>query len=152
MAQGDRTVTPTLMGRWQTRLATFLTLGLLVSLLFVPFLGIGALVVILYLVVLGLLWDVLWIALQRFRWDRDWPTVFQWGAAIVEGLFFFVLAGLVRLPGLNGQPPGLAFAIQYLLVFLVIFCWLQGPMRALFPFWRYHGGRIAPAISAGQRR
>jgi hypothetical protein len=110
-------------------------------------------VALLYLLVFGLLWDVVYIALQEYRWDRDWPPLFSWAAAIWEAVFLFVLALVFDLPGLptTGLPP-LLFAIHYLAVWSLIFLWTQGPMRALFPFWRFHGGRIVPGVTAAQRR
>ncbi len=146
-------MTPTLAGRWQTRLATFATLGVLVSLLFVPFLGATPFIVLFWVALLGLVWDVVWILVQRLRWDRDWPPAFQWASAYIEAAFLFLVVGVFGLPGLErGSLPLFGFLVHYSVVFLAIFAWVQGPMRALFPFWRFHGGRIVPDVASGQRR
>ncbi len=146
-------MTPTLVGRWQTRIATLATLGLLVTLVLSLLLGTGVFLVLIYVALFGLAWDVLWIGLQKFRWDRDWPIAFQWLTAAIEGAFVFLVVALFGLTGIPQGGLGLgAFLIHYTLVFLVIFLWVQGPMRALFPFWRFHGGRIVPVVSSGQRR
>ncbi|MDQ3937199.1 MAG: hypothetical protein M3253_00800 [Chloroflexota bacterium] len=147
-------MTPTLAGRWQTRIVLLATIGLLITLIFTIITQSAVfLFVLLYIALFGLVWDVVYIVLQRFRWDRDWPPIFAWLAALWEGAFIFVLAAVVALPGLppGGLPP-LAFMLHYGLVWTVIFLWMQGPMRALFPFWRFHGGRIVPGVSAGQQR
>jgi hypothetical protein len=147
-------VTPTLAGRWQTRIALFATLGLLITLIFVVLTGRTVfLFALLYLALFGLAWDLIYTILQRFRWDRDWPPIFAWLAAVWEGVFLFALAAVVALPGIDpGGLPLVPFVLHYGLVWITIFLWTQGPMRALFPFWRFHGGRIVPAVSAGQRR
>ena len=50
------------------------------------------------------------------------------------------------LPGFPRDLPLPVFVAQYGLVWLVVFLWTQGPMRALFPFWRFHGGTIIPRV------
>lgn len=147
-------MTPTLAGRWQTRLALFATLGLLITLIFVIATGsVVFLAALFYLAVFGLVWDVLYILLQQLRWDRDWPPVFAWLAALWEAVFLFALSAVISLPGIGpGGLPLLPFVIHYLSVWTAIFLWTQGPMRALFPFWRFHGGRIVPSVAADQHR
>jgi hypothetical protein len=106
-----------------------------------------------YVALFGLAWDVLYIVLQRFRWDRDWPAAFQVLNGVIEGVFLYLLIATVGLPGIaTGSVPLWLFALQYGLVWLVTFLWAQGPMRALFPFWRFHGGRVVPAVSSAERR
>jgi hypothetical protein len=95
---------------------------------------------------------VLYTFLQAFRWERDWPAAFAVLAAIVEGVVVFLLATRVGLPGVPKDLPAGFFAAQYGLVWVVTFLFAQGPMRALFPFWRFHGGRIWPGVSSSQRR
>jgi hypothetical protein len=94
--------------------------------------------------VAGFAWDVAWILVQRLRWDRDWPPAFQWAAAIVEGAFTWLLLSNGVLPFIPAaeSPPGRVFVLHYGLIFLVTFCFVQGPMRALYPRWRYYGGRL----------
>ncbi len=136
-------MTPTLIGRWQTRLVMILTLGVIVTAAFAatrdgpffPTLG--------YVLGFGLVWDILYILVQKLRWDRDWPAVFQVANGIVEGLLIFWLIASIGLPGIpRGSVGPATFAAHYGLVWLTIFVWVQGPMRVFFPRWRFHGGRF----------
>jgi hypothetical protein len=137
-------MTPTLIGRWQTRAAMLATLGLLVTLVFLSMYRDRVfLAVLAYVFVFGVIWDVIWILLQKFRWDRDWPAAFQVGSAAIEGVWLYAVISLVGLPFvLRNSVPLSVFLEQYGLVWLVTFIWVQGPMRTLFPRWRYNGGRI----------
>jgi uncharacterized membrane protein YozB (DUF420 family) len=153
LGPGESAMTPTLVGRWQTRLALLATLGLLITVVFV-LLGRDDvfLRVLLYVAVFGVAWDVLYIALQRLRWDRDWPAAFQVLNGLTEGAFIFVLATVIGLPGLPRDIPLALFAVHYGLVWLAVFLWTQGPMRAIFPFWRFHGGTIRPRVPSDRSR
>lgn len=141
-------MTPTLVGRWQTRIAMLGTLGLLVTAIFaMAYASPIFFWVLLWVLVFGLVWDVVFILIQALRWDRDWPAAFQIGSAIVEGAFVYGVASVWGLPGVpQGLVPLGIFVAHYGTVWLVTFIWVQGPMRALFPFWRFHGGRIVPAV------
>ena len=141
-------MTPTLRGRWQTRIATLGTLGAIVTAIFAA--GFydeyspGAFFAVLgYVIGFGVVWDVLYIALQRLRWDRDWPAAFQVLNGVTEGVFLYSIVSLGGLPGLEvGSIPLWLFVLHYGLVWLIVFIWVQGPMRALLPRWRFNGGRI----------
>lgn len=139
-------MTPTLIGRWQTRTFLLATIGIFISFLFsqgyignAP--GTVYFWVVLYVWGFGVVWDILYHRLQQYLWDHDWPGVFQFAAAIVEGLF---LAGVIRWIGL----PGTADAAQHLdrffwhysLVWLAIYISSWVLMRLLFPRWRFRGG------------
>ena len=137
-------MTPTLFGRWQTRFAMLATLGLLVTVIFALILRDARVFAVLVDVfIFGVVWDLLWIGLQQFRWDRDWPAAFQIATAIIEGIWLYAVIALVGLPFIGSGSIGAGvFAAQYGLVWLVTFIWVQGPMRSLFPRWRYNGGRL----------
>lgn len=141
-------MTPTLMGRWQTRTVMFATLGLLVTLVFVLLYRTPVFLYVLgYIYVFGLIWDIIYIGLQRFRWDRDWPAAFQVLNGFTEGALVYLLIWFVGLPGIPQASVNLlAFILHYGLVWLLIFLWVQGPMRTIFPFWRFHGGQIWPRV------
>lgn len=147
-----------MLGRWQTRAAMLLTWGILISFIFAlshnpegrndgepGSLNEDFFIVLFSVLVLGFAWDVCWILLQKLRWDRDWPAAFQWATAIVEGILVWVLLANGALPFIPGEeaPSGMVFFFHYGLIFLVTYVFVQGPMRALFPRWRFHGGRIA---------
>jgi hypothetical protein len=138
-------MTMTLYGRWQTRLLLLWTAGLLLTLLFgLAYGDTGTpLALLLYVTLLGLGWDMLYHYLQGFRWEGDWPPLFQLIGGLAEGL---LLWALVRtLPGgLPGVSPALTagqFAAHYLTVLLVTLALMLGPIKLLFPRWRYHGGQ-----------
>jgi hypothetical protein len=137
-------MTPTLNGRWQTRIVTLATLGLLVTALFAwGYDDSTFFKVLFYVGLFGIVWDVIFIALQQLRWDRDWPPVFQVASGVGEGVLVYLLIDNLGLPGIDeGIVPLDRFIAHYGLVWLAIFIWVQGPMRAIFPFWRFHGGRI----------
>lgn len=139
-------MTPTLLGRWQTRLLLLATVGLLISLPF--FLGrIGGksgpvfFFVLGYVLVFGLGWDLVYNYLQKFRWDSDWPAFFQLLAGVWEGCFLGVLFSVLELPGVPHQEFSLGvFCLHYSFVWLGVFVVSQSLMRILFPRWRFKGG------------
>jgi hypothetical protein len=119
------------------------TFGVVISLIFLaadqgkPFFAILG-----YVWLWGLAWDVVYILLQKLRWDRDWPTCFQIGNAFTEGAFIYILLSTVGLPGVKGSVPLALFISQYGLIWLTTFLWVQGPMRLVSLWWRFHGGRF----------
>jgi hypothetical protein len=145
-------VTPTLVGRWQTRLALLSTIGLAISAVFAVAFGSAVFyIVLVYVAVLGLAWDALYTALQSFRWERDWPPVFAVIFAVIEGLAIYLLATQIGVLGLPADLSLGLFCAHYGSVWVATYLFAQGPMRALFPWWRFHGGRIWPVVAAGQR-
>lgn len=131
-------MTPTLFGRWQTRFFLLSTVGLSISLLvglitrsFLP------LQALLYVLVAGSVLDILYRCIQSFRWDLDWPTSFQVMAGVLEGLLVWVLLTVV-------SSQMIAFPVflgQYGSIWLISFVLTQGPLRILWPKWRYDGGQ-----------
>ncbi len=140
-------MTPTLAGRWQTRLLLLGTAGVVITLLFgwifsdfrTP------LALLFYALVLGFGWDALYHLLQGFRWDGDWPPLFQLIGCLVEGVFLWILAtgGFLRdgLPGISPYVSAARFAVHYAVVWTVTFALLQGPLKVIFPRWRFRGGQ-----------
>lgn len=144
-------MTPTLFGRWQTRLFLFATVGVLITLPF--YLGvIGPDLIdgersiyyriLGYMALFGCCWDILYNYLQKFRWDRDWPGALQLVAGIWEAVFVACGVKLLGLPGISKELPLVWFAIHYSLVWLSIYTASQALMRILFPRWRFRGGQI----------
>ena len=98
-------MTPTLVGRWQTRLAMFGVFGSLISLIYAVSyqpdesgFNEGFFVILGFVTGIGLAWDFGFILLQRLRWDRDWPAVFQVLAGIGEGALIWALLEGTGLP------------------------------------------------------
>ncbi|MFK0731492.1 MAG: hypothetical protein ACFKPT_18630 [Gloeotrichia echinulata GP01] len=141
-------MTPTLLGRWQTRLLLLATVGVLVSLPFatgliasnpnsVYFWILG------YVAIFGLGWDFVYDKLQKYRWDRDWPAAFQLGAGIWELIFVFCgvkIFGFLPIPLPKDLLPPQVFLLHYSLVWLAVFITSQSLMRIIFPRWRFRGG------------
>jgi hypothetical protein len=140
-------MTPTLLGRWQTRLLLLGTAGLVVTLIFGRIFGDATtpLALLGYVLAIGFGWDVLYQYLQSFRWDRDWPPAFQLAAGIFEGLALWGIAQYSfriwgGLPGVAASLTAAQFVAHYATVWLVVFLGTQGPLRVIFPRWRYRGG------------
>ncbi len=110
-------MTPTLLGRWHTRLILFLFVGLPVTFLYAWYLSAWSFsneysvawpfssvwlrlppielsifqdpfMFLIGLTILGLVLDVAYIQIQRFGWDNDWPFAYQFFFSWVE--FFIV--------------------------------------------------------------
>lgn len=148
-------MTPTLLGRWQIRIFLLATVGLLISLL--VGLSIGGkyqipLLALLYILLFGLVWDVLYQLITSYRWDRDWPTSFQVAAGIIEGALVWGLILTKKLPGIAEPPSFIVFLIQYAVIWLSIFVLTQGPLRIFWLKWRYQGGQwfVSRKAQAGQ--
>ncbi len=139
-------MTPTLFGRWQTRLLLLATVGVLVS---VPFaLGlVGSprepvyFFIVAYVAIFGLIWDVVYDQLQKYRWDRDWPAAYQLLAGVWEMVFVFCGVKLIGLPAVSKELPIIWFLVHYSVVWLAVFITSQSLMRIIFPRWRFHGGQ-----------
>lgn len=140
-------MTPTLIGRWQTRLLLLGTLGVLIT---IPFSLINGdaiyFQVLLCITVLGCIWDIVYNLLQQLRWDRDWSALTQLAAGIWEAFFFyipfkFLFGNILKLPWLSVEIPLEKFLLHYVCIWLVVFTASQTIMRVVFPRWRFHGGK-----------
>ncbi|HLP91223.1 MAG TPA: hypothetical protein VK184_21915 [Nostocaceae cyanobacterium] len=142
-------MTPTLFGRWQTRLFLLATVGVIISLPFATGL-IGSspspvyFFILAYVAGFGLVWDVLYDYLQKFRWDRDWPATHQLGAGIWE--FFIILCGVkifgfLPLPIPKEELSAELVLLHYTIVWIAIFTASQSLMRIIFPRSRFRGGQ-----------
>ncbi len=137
---------PTLLGRWQTRIFLLLTIGCFVTLPFVFSKGIFEpnftyFLVLFYVCLFGLIWDILYDFLQKFFWDRDWPGVLQLLAGIFEAIVLVLLIKFLGLPHLNADDFQLdSFIKHYSIVWLSVYFSSWTLMRLLFPQWRFRGG------------
>ncbi len=134
-------MTPTLLGRWQTRTLLLLTIGFVLTLPFVFFLGLTPLLNLALVLVLGHGWDIVYNALQKARWDRDWPPAYQLFAGVWEGIATFVVGYLLSRAFPIFATPVLVFVVHYGLVWTATFLASQSVMRVIFPLWRYRGGQ-----------
>ena len=142
---------PTLNGRIQTRIFLLAVVGGLITLIIVPFLPGSAplgdkyqdgFLVLLSVAVVGVLWELAYHLLMQWRWEKDWPTLFGLAEGIPEGVLIWILLSAGAIPGIAGSVGGVAFLIQFILVWLGVWLVANGPMRVPFIRWRFHGGRI----------
>lgn len=135
-------MTPTLFGRWQTRTLLLLTEGMFITFFFGLFNGIltgtffgfiGPFIILFFVLITGFGWDALYAVLQKLRWDRDWPPAFSFAAGIVEFVPALIVAFLLGAPVLG--------IFHYWFVWWFTFWTTLGPMRVLFPRWRFKGGQ-----------
>jgi len=144
---------PTLNGRIQTRIFAVLVIGGVWTLIISPFLpGIsGAALgdvyevtfsILLTVLVLGIGWEFVYHAAQQLRWEKDWPTLFGLLNGINEGLLLWVVLEAGLVPNADPAPPGRTWLFHFVTTWLVIWLWLNGPMKVVFHRWRVRGGRI----------
>jgi hypothetical protein len=142
-------MTPTLFGRWQTRLFLLATVGAIVTLPFaLGIIGPGANAVFFwilgYVAIFGLAWDFIYQRIQNFRWDSDWPGALQVLAAIWE--FVFVVCATKIFGFLPILLPKEELSLEWLfvhywLVWIGVYLASQTIMRIIFIRWRFKGGQ-----------
>jgi hypothetical protein len=143
-------VLPTLNGRIQTRIFLLAVVGSIWTLIITPILPIDAplgdaykttFTILGLTAVLGIVWELIYHAIQQFRWEKDWPTIFGLLTAIPEGLLvWFIVAG-GAIPWIDSIP-GWAFVIDFGTTWLLVWLVANGPMRVPFIHWRINGGRL----------
>lgn len=142
-------MTPTFAGRIHTRLVLLATVGVVWTLLIVPFLpgpagplyGVAFRALALTALFGIVLWEPLYHFLQQFRWEKDWPAVLGLASGLPEGLL--VLAVLRGGP-LEFAPPSatVAFWLHFATTWTVVWFTAHGPLRVVALRWRYRGGRL----------
>lgn len=139
---------PTLNGRIQTRIFMLVVFGGIITLLITPVLPGDpdyrtTYTILATVLVLGIVWEVIYHGLMQWRWEKDWPTLFGLLNAINEGVLVWVLLKLDLVPGIEGDKvPFSAFVIMFLVIWLFIWVWTNGPMRIFNLRWRFFGGRL----------
>jgi len=138
---------PTLNGRIQTRIFMLATWGALITLVLTPILPGDpdyktTYIILATVAVLGVIWELIYHGIQQFRWEKDWPTLFGFITCINEGALVWILLKAEVVPGIDGVPKFSAFLIDFLVIWMVIWLWVNGPMRVPFIRWRFFGGRI----------
>lgn len=137
-------MTPTLIGRVQTRIFLMLFIALPWTLLITPLLpgtGDASLSSVyrmslrawfLVLVIGCVVWEPIYHGLQQFRWEKDWPTMFALLVGVAEGIVVWLLLDV------RWYTFVILFASTWLLVWLTAI----GPIKILMIRWRFRGGRI----------
>lgn len=159
---------PTLAGRIQSRLFFLATIGAFFTFVMASILPASvsyrgqtesvpqhlkyqdAFVVLFWVAVLGVLWELLYHLLMQWRWEKDWPTFFGLVTFVNEGLLVYLLVRKGTLPGIAGRGNGLGlvlvpfwfFWVDFLVVWLAVWVWANGPMRVINIHWRFVGGRV----------
>ena len=153
-------MTPTFIGRIQTRIFALIVIGvpatLLITLVIPATLATGksrgaalgglyaitftALAIV--LIVGVVVWEPIYHSLQQFRWEKDWPTLFGLITGINEGILNYVLLKAIGPTPSGVQVGAGGFAVDFAFVWLSAFVFLNGPMRVPFIRWRFRGGRV----------
>jgi hypothetical protein len=134
-------MTPTLLGRWQTRFLLLSTVGIIITIVFYfkepsP----NYFFILLYVLLFGIGWDLVYDHLQKLRWDHDFPATLQLLAGIWEGLFIIVLANFLKFLPLPQSFNLSNFLWHYSTVWIAVFTTSQTLMRVIFLRWRFRGG------------
>lgn len=144
-------MTPTFIGRIQTRLFLLLVVGLPWTIVATPFLprhlGVGSIgglyattLTAWFLVgVLGcVLWEPLYHLGQQFRWEKDWPSLFALVTVIPEAVLLWWV-----LPAYDNSPAsGWTFVFHITSTWVLMWLAVIGPIRVVFIRYRFRGGRI----------
>lgn len=149
-------MTPTLWGRLQTRIFLAITVGAVWTGLIVPVLPVpaGLATASAYRIALealglmtaaGLFWELLYHLFQQARWDKDWPSLFMLVTVVNEAVpLWLLLHALHVIAGGDGwSSPALPFYASYVATtWVVIWLFVQGPIRVAHVRWRFEGGQV----------
>ena len=138
---------PTLNGRIQTRIFMLATWGVLITLVLTPILPGDpdyrtTFLILLAVTVLGVIWELIYHAVMQFRWEKDWPTLLGLVTCVNEGALVWILLKAEAVPGIEGVPKFSAIFNDFMVIWIVIWLWVNGPMRVPLIRWRFFGGRI----------
>ena len=147
-------MTPTLLGRWQTRLLLFVIVGIPVTWWWTEVLatrdGGRSLVpagIIVTILLVGLALDWVYVRLHKRHWDHDWPFAYQLASMIFEFIVVLVLIHFGLVPWL---PSGILYFPQavwdatrhFAAVLVPAFLLLLGPLQTFLVRWRFKGGEL----------
>jgi hypothetical protein len=158
-------MTPTLMGRFQTRIFLAATVGVLWTAAITPalprpagmssafayhvtFKALGL------MTLLGLGWEVVYHVIQQSRWDKDWPSVFALLVVVPEAIpLWYVTHILDVIPGTTrlSSPIIPLYVIHISTTWVLTWLFMQGPLRVLHLRWRFEGGKVL-ALAPGRWR
>ncbi|MEZ5852663.1 MAG: hypothetical protein R3D68_18680 [Hyphomicrobiaceae bacterium] len=151
---------PTLLGRWHTRLLLYVFIGLPVTFLYAMYLSAWQwpppftqsvfyypFLFITLILVLGLVLDVLYIQIQRFNWDQDWPFAYQAFFMVLEFFIVFYLMDYGILDYVyplfpDGYIPFSTAAWHFGFVFVLSFLAILGIFQIFLVRWRFKGGEL----------
>jgi hypothetical protein len=109
-------------------------------------------VALLWVAILGVVWECVYHFVMQWRWEKDWPTFFGLVTFLNEGILVYLLADNGVLPGFSGRQalsdanigvvPFWFFWPLFVVVWLAVWLWVNGPMRVFNIHWRFFGGRL----------
>lgn len=141
-------MTPTLLGRIQTRLFLLATVGVVWTLVVTPALpgveDVGAAYRVTFLALaivafVGIVWEFVYHGLQQFRWEKDWPTLYGLVTGFNEGVTTWLV--LIAIVG-SASVTALQYVIHFSTTWFLVWLMANGPMRVLSLRWRFNGGRL----------
>lgn len=149
-------MTLTLSGRLQTRLLLAVTVGVAWTIAITPVLprptgvGLSAAYRMTFaslglMAAAGVAWEFIYHALQQLRWDKDWPSLFALLAVLNEGGATWLLVHAAHIvPGsIALSSPALPlFLWHFTTAYLMMWLFMQGPLRVFHVRWRLEGGRF----------
>lgn len=144
-------MTPTILGRIQTRVVFLLFIGSLVTLAIAGLLPGSApltdryrntFIVLAAVAVLGIGWEMVYHFVMQWRWEKDWPTIFGLVTVLPEGALIWWLLVVDGIPGIKGTVTAPAFGIHFAAVWLAVWMVGNSPIRVPFIRWRFRGGRF----------
>lgn len=146
-------MTPTLLGRWQSRILLYVVLGLPITLLYSLYLNRWTwppfwdpFVFLTLILAFGLVLDIVYNQLQKLRWDNDWPFAFQFVVLIGEfGLVYYLMSegwfDSLLVDG-GGRIPLTTASCHFAAVFIPSFLALLGPLQIFLIRWRFKGAEL----------
>lgn len=150
---------PTLLGRIETRIFALGLIGSIAQLIFSRVLpktadvSLGTLykitfAILITTIVLGVVWEFIYHALMQFRWEKDWPTLFGFITVANEGAVVWLVIKANWVPGVPKELAFSTFVVDFLIVWMLTFLFVNGPMRVPFVRWRHNGGRLMSRLPA----
>jgi hypothetical protein len=143
-------MTPTLLGRIETRLFALAVIGSVWTLIITPAVPMDVPLGTRYRATFGILgivaivgigWEFLYHFLQQWRWEKDWPTMFGLLLGVPEGIVAYLIAGSGVISWTAGIGAG-AFVVAFATTWIVTWLFVSGPMRVVSVYWRFRGGRL----------
>jgi len=146
-------MTPTLIGRIQSRLVLVAAVGIPVALILGVVLPrptdattLGDMyrvffVALALVAVVGVVWELVWHGLQQLRWEKDWPTLFGLITGVPEGVVVWLLLR-AGVPIDVGAVDGSTFLAMFVITWIAIWLVANGPLQIVFIRWRFRGGRF----------
>ncbi len=146
-------MTPTLIGRIQSRLVLVAAVGIPIALILGVVLSrpteattLGDMyrvffVALALVAVVGVVWELVWHGLQQLRWEKDWPTLFGLVTGVPEGAVVWLLLR-AGVPIDVGTVDGTTFLAMFIITWIAIWLVANGPLQVVFIRWRFRGGRF----------